>query len=522
MVEKGQIIRRTGTVGGLTLVSRIFGLIRDMVIAYAFGAANTADAFFVAFRIPNLLRRFFAEGALTISFVPVFSAYLKKDREEARVVVDVSFTVLTMVLIGVVMAGIILAPWIVDLMAYGFKDDPAKYALTVLLTRIMFPFILLVSLAGLCMGILNSVKHFAIPAAAPIMLNIGIILGALALAKVIAPTILGLAFGVLIGGILQFGIHLPALWKYRLFPRLNFKASHPAVKQILPLMGASAYGAAVYQINIIVMTLLASFLAEGSVSWLWYAGRIMEFPLGIFGISLATVLLPTMSDHAADGNHEMMRQTLNYGLRMSFFLTLPAMAGLIVLSEPITRVIFQHGTFTPLATIATSQALIYFALGLPFVAAVRVTTNAFFSVRDSRTPVMMANLAIVVNIGAAVLLMRPMAHNGLALALSISALTNFVFQIVAYRRKVGAVGFKKMVPSLMRMVTAATILAATVYTLRIMGGFFASSDSLIRQITQLALCISVGVLVYPIVLFMIRSEELHEMWGMVKRRLRRA
>lgn len=519
MVEKGQIIRRTGTVGGLTLVSRIFGLIRDMAIAYSFGARGTADAFFVAFRIPNLLRRFFAEGALTISFVPVFSGYLKTNREEARVVVDVSFTILATILIGVVLVGVIAAPWIVDVIAYGFKADPTKYQLTVTLTRIMFPFILLVSLAGLCMGILNSVKHFAIPAAAPIMLNLGIISGALVLGKIIDPPVMGLALGVLIGGILQFGIHLPALWKYGFFPRLNFKVSHPAVKQILPLMGASAYGAAIYQINVVVITFLASFLVEGSVSWLWYAGRIMEFPLGIFGISLATVLLPTMSDHAADGDHEKMKQTLNYGLRMSFFLTLPAMAGLIVLSEPITRVLFQHGTFTPLATVATSQALIYFALGLPFVAAVRVTTNAFFSLKDSRTPVMMANLAVVVNIGAALLLMRPMAHNGLALALSLSALANFSFQLLAYRRKVGLVGLKQMLPSLLRIAAASLVMAAIVSLLRTFGGFFLSTDPLAHQILQLALCIGAGIAVYPIVLFLIRSEELHEMWGMVKRRL---
>lgn len=519
MVEKGKIIRRTGTVGGFTFVSRVFGLIRDMAIAYAFGAHGTADAFFVAFRIPNLLRRFFAEGALTISFVPIFSEYLKKDRDEARVVVDVSFTMLASILLGVVVLGIVGAPWIVDVIAYGFKAEPAKYHLTVTLTRIMFPFILLVSLAGLCMGILNSLKHFAVPAAAPIMLNLGIIFGALILAQTMDPPVFGLALGVLIGGIFQFGIHLPALWKYRLFPRPNFKFSHPAVKKIIPLMGASAYGAAVYQVNVVVITFLASFLAEGSVSWLWYADRVMEFPLGIFGISLATVLLPTMSDHAAEGEHDLMHRTLNYGLRMSFLLTLPAMAGLIVLAEPIVRVIFQHGNFTAASTTATAQALIFFAIGLPFIAAVRVTTNAFFSIKDSRTPVLMANLAVVVNIGAALLLMMPMAHNGLALALSISALANFAFQLMAYHRKVGPVGLKLMTRSLLRIATATLVMAVTVALLRHFGGFFVATDPLSHQIAELALCIAVGMVLYPIILFLIRSEELHEMWGMVRRRI---
>ncbi len=519
MVEKGKILRRTGTVGGLTLVSRIFGLVRDIAIAYIFGANRAADAFFVAFRIPNLLRRFFAEGALTISFVPVFTDYLKKHREEAREVVNVSFTLLGLILLGVVALGIVGAPWIVKAIAYGYTEDPAKYELTVMLTRIMFPYIFFISLAGLAMGVLNSLKHFAAPAAAPILLNCGIIAGAIYFSRYTNPPVVGLALGVLIGGLFQFAVHLPVMAKYKMWPRFNFKPKHPAVKKIIPMMGASAYGAAVYQINVMVITFLASFLTEGSVSWLWYADRVMEFPLGIFGISLATVLLPSMADHAAAGETDKMRATLNYGLRMSSFFTLPAMGGLIVLAEPIIRVLFQRGSFTAESTQAASQALIYFSLGLPFIAAVRVTTNAFFSIKDSRTPVQMANLSVLVNIVAAALLMFPMKHNGLALALSIAALCNFLFQVLAYHKRVGPIGITQMLPSLAKMVIATCTMMLLVYFVAQWGSFFGASNSFSREVLGIILCVVVGVIAYALILLLLRSAEAREMSGAVKRRL---
>ena len=517
MVEKAHILRKTGTVGGLTLVSRVFGLIRDIIIAYTFGAQQTADAFFVAFRIPNLLRRFFAEGALTISFVPVFTDYLKKDREEARRVVDVSFTLLAIVLVGVVGVGIAVAPWIVKAIAYGFTEQPEKYAMTVRLTRLMFPYILLVSLAGLAMGVLNSLKHFAAPAAAPILLNVGIITGALFLSQYMDPPVMGLAVGVLIGGLLQFGIHLPVMGRFRMTPRIRCEFKHPAVKKILPLMGASAYGAAVYQINVIVITFLASFLAEGSVSWLWYADRVMEFPLGILGISMATVLLPTMADHASEGDNDKMRQTLNYGLRMTLLMTIPAAVGLIILATPIIRLLFQHGTFTAASTQAAASALIYFSLGLPFIAAVRVTTNAFFAIKDSRTPVKMANLSVAVNIIAAVILMQSLAHNGLALALSIAAFCNFAFQILAYRKKVGPIGLRSMGPTIIKIPVASLLMGGGVLALASYGDFFAATAALGRQIFELSLCIAAGMGLYSLLLFLFKTEEFREVRGLLLR-----
>lgn len=516
MSTNSKILKRTGTVGGLTFLSRIFGLIRDMAIAYAFGAHAAADAFFVAFRIPNLLRRLFAEGALTISFVPVFSEYLRRDRNEAKRVVDIAFSLLGAILIGVVIVGIVAAPLLVRLIAYGFTENPEKLDLTITLTRLMFPYIFLVSLAALGMGVLNSLKHFAVPAAAPIVLNLGIIFGALALTFFFDPPVVGLAVGVLIGGAFQLGIHLPAMKRYGMMPRLRRGWNHPAVKKIAPMMAMAAYGAAVYQVNVIVITFLASFLAEGSVSWLWYADRVMEFPLGIFGISLATVLLPTLSDQAAAGDRDGMRETLNYGLRMTFFMTIPAMGGLMILSDPIIRILFEHGTFSSVSTAATANALIYFAIGLPFIAGVRITTNAFFSLKDSKTPVRIANLSVLVNVFVAVLLMFPMAHNGLALAISCAAAFNFIFQVLAYQRKVSPIGWRRIF-KVLGQICGATLGMCLVVGVAAHAPRIWEGTSLIVQIIELVLLIGLGVSIYMAVLYVLGNEEIREVKALLKR-----
>jgi putative peptidoglycan lipid II flippase len=516
MTEKAQIVRRTGTVGGLTFVSRIFGLVRDVIIAYVFGAHMAADAFFVAFRIPNLLRRFFAEGALTISFVPVFSDYLRRDPKEAKKVVELCFSLLAVILLVVVVVGIIAAPWIVKAIAYGFAEAPDKYALTVSMTRMMFPYIFFVSLAALGMGVLNSLKHFAAPAAAPILFNLGLIVGALFLTGILEPPVNGLAIGVLLGGLMQLAIHLPFMKSLHVMPRWNWQPRHPAIKRILPLMLASAYGAAVYQINVLVITFLASFLEEGSVSWLWYADRVMEFPLGIFGISMATVLLPTLSDHASTGAREKMREALDYGLRMTFFLTIPAMAGLIVLSQPIVRILFERGHFLAYATEQTGEALIFFALGLPAIAAVRIMTNAFFAIKDSKTPVVMATLSIVVNIILSVVLMKTMKHNGLALAISIAALCNLSFQMIAYRYKVASLQLKAMIIPLIKMTAAGFFMSSLVYWLAYETPFHWHDWSWLAQLFYLLFLIVVGVAVYLFALHLLKSSELRECKALIK------
>lgn len=506
-MEKASIAKKASLVGFLTLVSRIAGLVRDMVIAHAFGTRLAADAFFVAFRIPNLLRRLFAEGALTVSFVPIFTESLKKSREEAREVVNISFTLMTFLLICVSLAGVLLSPVLVKLTAWGFSKDPEKFALTVDLTRLMFPYILLVSLAALAMGVLNSVKHFAAPAASSIFMNLGIILGAVVLTRWMDPPIFGLAVGVLLGGMLQLGIHFPYLKQCGFWPRIHWDTRHPAVKKIIGMMGPAAYGAAVYQFNVIAITLLASFLPSGSVSYLWYADRVMEFPLGIFAISLATVILPSLSDHAAEKNIEALKETFRFGLRMIFFITLPAAAGLMVLSHDIIRVLFQHGSFGGVSAGATSSALVYFALGLPFISGVRITSNAYYAMQDSKAPVRVANWSVLVNLVLSLLLMFPLKHNGLALAVSLASIFNFVMQIVGLRKKVGLLGLKKLVPGLLKTTTATLIMVGIVFTVRRMIPLWRGDEGVIFDIVRLASYITVGVAAYLLGVVVLRMEE---------------
>lgn len=463
--EHAQISRRVGTVSFYTFLSRILGLVRDSVMAWAFGATRTADAFYVAFRIPNMLRRLVAEGALTIAFVPIYTEYLKKSRADARAASSVVFTYLSIVLAAVVVLGIVFAPWLVKFIAWGFSATPDKFDLTVYLTRIMFPYIFLISIVALAMGMLNSLKHFAAPAASPILLNIGIIAGALVLRHLFDLPALGLAVGVLIGGIMQLGLQVPALAREGMLPRLNFNWRHPALKKLTLLMGPSAFGAAVYQLNVVVITFLASFLPEGSVSYLWYADRVSEFSLGIFSIAVATAALPTLSEHAADRDILALKGTMNYSIRLAFLIDVPAAVGLFLLAGPIVSILFERGAFDGKTTIATAAALMCFALKIPFVSGVRNLVPGFFALGDAKTPVIASGLAVVVNAVVAILLMQKFAHLGLALALVISSAINFFVLLYFFRRKTGPIGATKIVRSLFKTCVASSVMALVLVVL---------------------------------------------------------
>jgi len=298
--EHGKVRRAAGVVGFFTLASRVLGLMRDIVIAGFFGTGMAADAFFVAFRIPNLLRRLFAEGSLTIAFIPVFTEYLtQKSRDEAFDLARTILTLLTITVAVVALSGILLSPWIVRIQAFGFGGTGDKYQLTVLLTRITFPYIFFISLVAFFMGVLNSLRHFGAPAAAPIFLNLGIIGAAYFISPYCSEPIVGIAIGVLIGGFLQVGLQIPWVFKegFKVFPR--WQPNHPAVRRIGLLMLPAIVGSAVYQFNQFMGTLLATFLAEGSVSWLYYADRLVQFPLGVFAIAISTAALPSLSAQAA-------------------------------------------------------------------------------------------------------------------------------------------------------------------------------------------------------------------------------
>ncbi|MDO8461264.1 MAG: murein biosynthesis integral membrane protein MurJ [Deltaproteobacteria bacterium] len=511
MSEHHRIARRTGTVSFLTLISRIFGLFRDMAIAHTFGTKLAADAFFVAFRIPNLFRRLFAEGALTVSFVPVFTESLKKSKEEAKETVNTLFTLTLVVLSIVSLLGVIFSPWIVKLVAWGFSNDPVKFSLTVYLNRIMFPYLLMISLAAVGMGILNSLKHFAAPAAGPILMNIGIIVGALFFVNWFHPPVVGLAVGVLVGGVLQTAIQIPALRRYGFLPRWNWNLRHSSVNKMGRLMLPSAYGAAAYQFNVVIITLIASFLTTGSVSYLWYADRVMEFPVGVFAIAMATVILPTLSEYAAEKNMVQLKATFNYGLRVVFFITIPATFGLIVLAGPIVHVLFEHGNFTSASAEMTRTALQFFALGLPFISGVRMTSNAFYSLQDAKTPVRIANFSVVVNIVLSLLLIKPMAHNGLALAVSLAAVFNFVMHILDFRKKVGMIGLRSIIDSVVKQLLASLGMSFVIlFLLHFLPGNL-QTLSLFKSILALSGVMISGMVIYFLLSWILKVREFSEL-----------
>lgn len=519
--EHANISRRVGVVSFYTFLSRILGLVRDGAMAWAFGATLVADAFYVAFRIPNLLRRLVAEGSLTVAFVPTYTDYLRKSRADGREAASVVFTYLSLFLTLLVVLGIVFAPAIVKLIAWGFSSDPEKFELTVFLTRLIFPYIFLISLVALAMGMLNSLKHFAAPAASPIFLNLGIILGALVLWRVFSIPAVGVAMGVLIGGVLQLALQIPSLVREGMLPRLNFNWRHPALKGLLALMIPSAFGAAIYQLNVIVVTFLASFLPQGSVSYLWYADRVSEFSLGIFSIAVATVALPTLSDHAVKKDLTSLKETMNYSLRLAFLIDIPSAVGLYILALPVVRVLFERGRFDEATAVATAGALTFFATKIPFVSGVRNLVPGFFALKDAKTPVAISAVAVVVNLAAALVLMHPMLHRGLALALVISSTTNFALLLYFFRRKVGPIGGRKIVVSIFKTSVASAVMAVfLLITMRYFG--FLLEKAILFKAGFLISTIICGAAIFIAVTRIINVEEYRALAGLMRQRRRKA
>ncbi len=443
------LVRAVGAIGAATFASRILGFVRDMVVARAFGAGATTDAFFVAFRIPNLLRRLLAEGALATAFIPVFTEFLAtRSRQEFHRMLRSVTGALLGALCGVTLLGVLLAPWIVRVMAAGFPSDSEQGRLATLLTRLMFPYLILVGLAALGMGVLNAHHRFFTAALAPAALNLGMIGAVVLLAHRTEPPILSLALGVLAGGLGQLLIQIPELHRSGVPLLPSTEVRHPAVRRIASLLAPSVVGLAAVQLSVFVNTLLASFLPKGSISFLYYADRVMEFPLGVFGIAVATASLPLMSAQAARRDRAGLRETLNFTLRLSCFVSIPASAGLVLLRVPITRVLFERGEFTASDTQATAWALGLYALGLPAFSATRITAQAFYALQDPRTPVKIGMGAIGLNVLFALLLMGPLRHGGLALASSCAAVANVVGLLWLLRRELGALGGVRILASL--------------------------------------------------------------------------
>jgi putative peptidoglycan lipid II flippase len=502
--ENAKVARAAGVVGFYTMLSRIFGFLRDMVVAAFFGAGLATDAFFVAFRIPNLLRRLLGEGSLTVSFVPVFTEYLnKKTKAEALELANIAFTILSVILVVVSISGVIFSPFIVAVMAPGFTRIPEQYELTVFLNRLMFPYIFFISLVALCMGILNALRHFAAPALSPVILNIAMIVATLTLRDFFAEPIVALAVGVMIGGVLQLAMQWPALVRMGVRLKFAFNLTHPGVKKIGLLMLPAFFGAAIYQINILIGTLLASFLPQGSVSYLYYADRIVELPLGVFAIAVGTATLPSFSDQVSRGNLDdpknsatspfprQWQKTLAFSMRLILFITIPAMIALIALREPIISVLFQRGHFDATSTAMTAQALLCYAVGLWAFSVVRVIVSAFFALQDTKNPMKAAFVALIVNVIFSLLLMYPLQHGGLALATSIASAANVLLLTGILIKKIGAFMDRDFYRAVLRMILASALMWLAIV---VVDEFFPwkAAGSFQERLAFLAVAIAVG------------------------------
>jgi putative peptidoglycan lipid II flippase len=521
MSENTRVVKAAGVVGAATFLSRVLGFLRDAVIAWFFGVGLSTDAFIAAFRIPNLLRKLFGEGSLSHAFVPVFTEYLtKQGQTQAIKLARSALWLLSAILAAISILGILLSPLIVHVIAPGFAGTATKLSLTVTLTRIMFPYVFFICLVALCMGILNALGHFATPALAPVLLNLAMISAVLFICPHFAQPVVGLAVGVVIGGVMQLLLQLPVLIRKGIQFWQKTKIFHPGLKKIGKMMLPVIIGGAVYQINILVGTLLASFLKEGSVSYLYFADRLVQFPLGIFAVATATAVLPSLSRQASAKDFAALKTTFADALKLLLFVTIPAMAGLIVLREPIIAVLFQRGEFDAEATRLTAYALLYYGIGLWAFSAVRIVVATFFALQDTRTPVQTAVVSIIVNILLGILLMRPLAHGGLALATSLASIVNLGLLIRALSAKLGRLGWRSITHCACRTLACSGIMGVVVWAV---AAALIPSDhqSLSGLLLGLMVSIATGLFIYGAISFFIRSPEFISVFTEVKNSIRK-
>lgn len=517
MSEKEKVAKAAGVVGLATLASRVMGYVRDMVMSWAFGSGMAADAFYVAYRIPNLLRELLAEGSMSAAFIPVFTETLTKySKEEAKQLANAVFARLLVILLALTGLGIIFAPEVVKAIAWGFKVDQEKYLLTIKLTRIMFPYLFCIGLAALAMGMLNSLRLFLAPALSPVLFNLMTIASVLFLAPLFSDPIIGVAIGVVLGGGCQFLIQIPGLKKQEMIMRPHFSPSHPGVKRIGFLALPVFLSSSVTQLNIFISTILASFLPTGSITYLFYGMRFIHFPLGVFGIAIATAVLPTMSAQAAKKEMTEFRETLSHGLRLVFFITFPAVAGLIALRIPIVNLLLERGHFNRISTLGTGAAVLYYAIGLWAFAGVRIMVQAFYSLQDTRSPVKIAVIALFSNIIFSVLLMKPLAHGGLALATSLAAMINLGLLTLTLRKKIGRIDGRRILRSLIKIVPVSIVMWLIGWWVSLDPVWVISGNS-IYKLALISGGIGASFLFYIMAMWLLRSEELFFLLGMVRR-----
>ncbi len=492
----------------MTLLSRVFGLLRDIVIATYFGATGGTDAFLVAFKIPNFMRRLFGEGAFSQAFVPVFSEYReKRDKAALQDLVNHVAGSLGGFLFALSALGMLFAPAVVYLFAPGFASNADQLHLTADLLRITFPYIFFIALVAFAGGILNSFHQFAVPAFTPVLLNISLIASVFLLAPYFDEPLMGLAWGVAIAGLIQLLIQFPSLIKLGLMPVPKFKRGHAGVKKIIKLMIPAIIGSSVAQINLLLDTIIASFLITGSVTWLYYSDRLLEFPLGVLGIAIATVILPALSRQHARESSEQFNQTLNWALRLVTLITIPACIGLFILATPILSSLFEYGKFTANDTYFASLSLMAYMLGLPAFIFIKILAPGYYARQDTRTPVRIGIIAMVSNMVMNIALVVPMVmldyeapHVGLALATSASAYIN---ALLLYRGLYRNGVFRPQAgwgAWIFRIIIASTAMAAVIFWLN-PGAIQWTLWQPVERIANLALIIGAGAVVYFVLLW---------------------
>lgn len=498
-----------------TLCSRLLGFIRDIIIARLFGVYVLAQAFVIAFRIPNLFRDLVGEGATNAAFVPVFSEYtVKHSKEEFWQLANVVLNLLLIILMSITLLGIAFSPVIVRMIAPGFIASPEKLATTILLNRIIFPYILLISLSAYSMGLLNSLQHFAVPAFGPCLLNISIIVFALLFGEGIT----GLALGVLVGGVLQLAIQIPVLYKKGFHLELFRRFTHPAANTIGRLLLPRLLSSSIYQLNNFVDSIfgsLAWIVGEGGVAILYFSYRLIQFPLGVFSNALTQAILPTFSRQALQDNYDQLKLTLSWGLRLIFFVMLPASVGFMVLARPLIYTLFAGGRFDNYSANLTANALFFYSIGLCAYGATKILQSTFFSLKDTLTPTKVAFVALIMNIVLNAILMFPLKIAGLALATSLSGINSFFMLFFILKKRIGDFKTREIAISFLRILSSSLGMGIVCYF--VSNGIFLGQDFLNKAL-NLSLSLICGLASYIIFCFIFRVSELQELWRWLVRK----
>ncbi len=519
MSEKKKIARSASLMSLATFISRILGFVRDMVIARYFGASALTDAFFAAFKIPNLFRELFAEGAMSSAFVPVLTEYNEqKGEEEAYRLVKIVFTFILIVVGGFCLFGIFAASGLVSLIVPGFlSDPPQKFELTVLMTRIMFPFLFLVSLAALTMGSLNTRRIFFIPALSSAWFNVSVIVSILLLYSRLTTPILSVAIGVTVGGAVQFLFQVPSFYRKGFRFGIDTSFTHDGLKQIGKLIVPASLSMGAAQLNALVNYIFASFLAVGSISYLYLSFRLIYFPVGIFAVAMSMAALPSLSRHAIRGDITSLRNDFSFSLRLLFFISIPSMAGLIVLREPIVNLLFQRGDFDYFATQQTAYSLLFYSLGIWSISGSKVVASAFYSLKDTKTPFKILIIALITNITCSYILMHPLKHGGIALANTISSALNFSILFYFLRRKIGRVDARRTITSFFKALSASVIMGMAGHKM-LQQEMWTVSGRALEKSLYLCMAIILCVVVYGLISFTLRSEELNYLLATLKKK----